>query len=240
VLVQSNFPATNGDQQWLLAELTLPYIGLPKINRTGPNNTFTRDDFKQSIESSALFYCPSTGNYKRSDEAWWPNPSKWGAFMDYAQIWNWVGPFGVVNGDAVKVFDTQGVYFVFDDEQEIINFDKMVNGDMFRLPFNVSKPLANLPNSSPTSRVPMMMDYMSTVGRDAGKLRDDFQSGKAAPTAGNHAFTGRASSGATDSLKGGNFGFEDGSVQWRTRDSLKPRLMINRTFEGSVRPTYWW
>jgi hypothetical protein len=58
------------------------------------------------------------------------------------------------------------------------------------------------------------------------------------PTAGNHRWTGRANGSDTGLLKGGNFGYDDGSVQWRTLSVLRPRLIIDRTFQGgSTRPT---
>jgi hypothetical protein len=37
--------------------------------------------------------------------------------MDYAQIWNFVGPSAIVSGDKVEAATADGLYREFDDDQ---------------------------------------------------------------------------------------------------------------------------
>jgi prepilin-type N-terminal cleavage/methylation domain-containing protein len=229
-----------GSEQWHLAELILPYMGSENITRSGPGETFTDQDFELSANLGRIFHCPSTGNATSSDEGWWRNPSIWGAFMDYAQIWNFVGPAAIVRGDAVEASTSEGIYRVFDDEQQPITPDPENPWVLFRLPFKLNRPVLQLPNSDGGSRVPVICDYLATVGITMGALPGKFDEGLR-PTAGNHLWTGRANATASSRVKGGNFAYDDGSVQWRSSSGLRPRLMIDRDFSGgSTRPTYWW
>jgi len=230
-----------GSVQWHLAELILPYMGTQNITRSGPNGTFAPIDFELSAPLGKIFHCPSTGNATRNSAASWQNPSQWGSFMDYAQIWNFVGPSAIVSGDKVEAATADGLYRVFDDDQLTIIPDTSNPYRLFRLPYSVSRPIMQLPKSDGQSRVPVIQDYLVSVGKTAAQLPGDFDAGRLRPTAGNHRWTGRANGSDTGLLKGGNFGYDDGSVQWRTLSVLRPRLMIDRTFQGgSTRPTYWW
>jgi prepilin-type N-terminal cleavage/methylation domain-containing protein len=230
-----------GSEQWHLAELILPYMGTQNITRSGPDNTFTPEDFEFSHNLGKVFYCPSTGNFMNNSEAWWRNPSQWGAFMDYAQVWNFVGPSAIVKGESIELKTGDGRYIVFDDEQLPISPDPGNAWALFRLPFKLNRPMLRLPLSDGRSRVPMIQEYMVTVGKTSGQLPGEFDAGSLRPTAGNHLWTGRASATGANRVKGGNFGYVDGSVQWRSSSGLRPRLMIDRVFQGgSTRPVYWW
>ncbi len=235
------------DQQWHLADLLLPYLGTKeRIPRTGPNGTFTQADFEFSYKMGQVFHCPSTPNFGTQDQPWWRNPSTFGAFMDYAQVWNWVGPASNPMRDRVQILNADGVFRVFDDLQNTILPVQNDPRFAFRLPFMTSSPRLQLPDSDAWSRPPVIMDYMVSTGLDSSQLRGEFLAGRLKPTNGNHRFTGRPGAQGTRSsnLAGANYGYEDGSVQWRTAGSntLRPRLMVDRQFPsgGSTRPTYWW
>jgi prepilin-type N-terminal cleavage/methylation domain-containing protein len=232
----------SGTTQWHLGELILPYMGGEKVTRSGPNGTFQDMDFRKTIQLGQIFYCPSTGNARNESEGWWVNPSQWGAFMDYAQMWHFIGAHSQVQGDKVFMLTAEGLYRVFDDEQQTIfpNPDNLI--EMYRLPWKTSQISKQLPGGDGRSRVPVIQDYVVSVGTPAGSLAGAFDAGQLKPTAGNHLWTGRAASDGAGRVKGGNFAYEDGSVQWRPASQLRPRLMIDRTFpgEGSAYPTYWW
>jgi prepilin-type N-terminal cleavage/methylation domain-containing protein len=235
---------SNGSKQWHLARLLLPYMGSQNITRSGPGNTFTLQDFEFSANLGKIFYCPSTGNGGRPDEGWWSHPSVFGAFMDYAQIWNFVGPSSTVKGDIIQLNTLDGLYRVFDDEQQTIFPNPHDPVQLYRLPFSLGRSALRLPQSDGQSRVPVIQDYLVSVGNVAGALPGLFDAGQLRPTAGNHRWTGRASASGTGQVVGGNFAYDDGSVQWRLVAKLRPRLMIDRVFSGSgansARPTYWW
>jgi prepilin-type N-terminal cleavage/methylation domain-containing protein len=234
--------AGNADDHWHLADLLMPYMNMEGIRRSGPNGTYTQEDFKLAQKRGEIFYCPSTGNAQRTEEGWWSNPSKWGAFMDYAQYWNFAGPSAQVQKDHLYSTVLEQLYFVLDDEQDpILPFDNDISRP-YRLPYNTSKEPLQLPRSDARSRVPVMAEYIASFNVSSpGQLASQFDAGTLRPTAGNHKWTGRGSSSGADQVEGANVAYSDGSGEWRRASTLRPRLFIPRTFEGGTQyPTYWW
>lgn len=237
--------------EWHLAQLLLKYLGSTQnIPRSGPNGTFTDQDFEITAPLGKMFHCPSTGNYSSKvlgkADAWWANPTQFGAFMDYAQMWNFVGPgpyapTGGIRDDAVLPNSQDGFFRVFDDNQDTIVPLPEIPVSVYRLPFKLDRVPPRLPNSDENSRVPIIQDYIVSVGKSAAEVKSLYQSKRLKPTAANHLPTGRAEGGSGGRAKGANIGYEDGSVRFRNTSLLRPRLMIDRIFpEGSTRPTYWW
>lgn len=246
---------SDGDKQWHLAELIVKYLGTQGLSRSGPSGsgsrpTITNKDLEEAAPIGKMFYCPSTNyvllNRKTGNPpaASFVEPSAFGSFMDYAQTWNYVGcDFTKLDDTYIKPRTQDGFFRIFDDDANTITPDNPDNSPLYvyRLPFSVSKEAVRLPRSSEGSRVPVIQDYLVTVGRTAAQVKDDFQNNKLKPTAGNHLATGRAENADRRTVKGGNFGYVDGSVRFRSINEVRPRLMIDRTFSGgSTRPTYWW
>jgi prepilin-type N-terminal cleavage/methylation domain-containing protein len=234
--------AGTADDHWHLADLLLPYMNMEGIRRSGPNGTYTVEDFELAQDRGSIFYCPSTGNAQRTDEGWWSNPSKWGAFMDYAQYWNFAGPGAQLEKDYLYTTNLAQAYYVLDDEQEpILPFENDYTR-LYRLPWNTADEPLQLPRSDSRSRVPVVGDYIASFNvSNPAVMASQFDAGTLKPTAANHGWTGRGSSSGADKVEGANFAYSDGSGGWRKATTLRPRLFIPRTFEGGTQfPTYWW
>jgi len=229
--------------EWHLGELLLPEMTMnPPIR--GDNGRFDYEALSRSSSEGKIFYCPSTGNAFSSNASYpgWCNPSSYGSFMDYAQFWNYIGPASIRTGGRLLAMSPEGVYRVLDDNQNELPGDPQNPSDpstLFQLPHLTSRvDHLNMPNSS--AEVPVFGEYVVSFNRTAAQIGADFQSGQLRPQAGNHPWTGH-SSGSGLTIRGGNFGYIDGHVEWRSSGALRPRLLIDRSFSGgSNRPCYWW
>ncbi len=244
-----------GDNHWLLAEQIGSYIGVETPSRRGPNNSFLDEDMLISADASKMFYCPSTKNFSRNDTQEYPNwraPSEFGAFMDYAQIWNWVGPFADLDrlsSGAVFVTSAEGNYAVLDDDQQAVEpgdwpagfgtYDPQ-SGMEYRLPHNLSRE-KRLSNVAEGGLIPVFAEYVVSRGVQLSGMEAAWNDGEGTlkPQAANHIWSGRNT--RNGDVVGGNFALIDGSVEWRSEGQLRPRLMLLRTFSNqSPFPTYWW
>jgi len=229
--------------EWHLGELLMPQMGMTPPPR-GANNRFYDEALQNNRQDGKIFYCPTTGNASASDNTFpgWSNPSTYGSFMDYAQFWHFIGFSSIRVGKTLYATSPEGVYRVLDDDQNAIPGDPANPSDpsvLFQLPSNVARnDHLRLPNSS--VQVPMLGEYLTSFARTQSQIRTDYMAGRVEPQAGNHPWTGHTS-GSGDTPEGGNFGYVDGHVSWKTKAQLKPRLLIDRVFSGgSNRPTYWW
>ncbi len=229
--------------QWHLGELLLPQMNTAGPPRNGPGQTFLDQDLFDTKAVGRVFYCPSTGNGVNSDPNFptWGNPNTVGSFMDYAQFWNYIGIASIRVGRQLYATQPQGVFQVLDDDVNVIPGNPTNPSDpsaLVSLPYSASRDdHLKMPNSS--VEVPLFGEYMTSFNRQAATIRSDFLAGRLKPEGGNHPWTGHTSGGPTPN--GGNFGYVDGHVEWRTSAKLRPRLLIDRVFVGgSVRPTYWW
>lgn len=250
-----------GDVEWHLGELTLKYIGYPEaIKRSGADKTFTPQDHIDSAPAGKIYYCPSTNNFNRpandENESWWKNPSTFGAFMDYAQLWNFVGPGpfnqssptlpGGLSDTAILPLNLNGFFQILDDEVNPILGIAGNPVSIYRLPFRLDRSALRLPKGGEESRVPVLQEFVRTRNgaglsfTSAAAIKTQFEAGTLKPRQGNHAWTGRDQNGAADQVRGGNFAYDDGSVRWRQASSLRPRLFIPKPFDSTVYPLYWW
>ncbi len=229
--------------EWHLGELLLPEMNMDPPLR-GDAGRFTNEGLARMSGESKVFYCPSTNNGAAVSGNYpgWSNPSTYGSFMDYAQFWHYVGSGSIrINGDTLIAISPDGVYRVFDDGQNELPGDPDNPNDasvLFQLPYVVSRTdHLRFPSAS---EVPVFGDYVTSFGRSAAEIRGDYQSGAMAPQGSNHPWTGHTS-GSGLKVEGGNFGYIDGHVEWRSHHVLRPHLLTDRVFSGgSNRPTYWW
>lgn len=253
-----------GPKEWHLAELLVKYMGYTeRMERNGPNKTFLKTDHERSAPLGQMFYCPSTGNFNRpnneANKGWWKWPTTFGAFFDYAQMWNFVGPGpympvtpvtpegGLTEQAVIPVQAVQRLE-VLDDELNVIKpAGTTIASAGYRLPFRLDRTIPRLPKGGENSRVPMLMEFVRTINREpmnitsAGAVKSLYQSGTLKPTQGNHAWVGsRNNVGNPRTIRGGHYGYEDGSVRWRTSDETRPRLFMPNPFDSNVYPLYWW
>jgi len=229
--------------EWHLGELLMPEMSMTPPLR-GADDKFDAEGLRAARRDSQVFYCPSTRNAFEEGTSFpgWANPSTFGSFMDYGQFWNYVGPASIRLGTQLMAINPDGIYRVFDDNQNVIPGDETGTGNpaaLYSLPFlaNGTRHL-RMPNSS--AEVPVLGEYTTSFNQSAAGIASAYQSGALQPQGGNHFYTGH-SSGSGNRVEGGNFGYIDGHVDWRPASKLRPRLLIDRTFSGgSVRPTYWW
>ncbi len=232
--------------QWHLAELLMPYMGMTPPQRgkddMAGTEKFSDAELARTAKAGQIFYCPATNNGVNIDPRFptWGTPSTFGSFMDYAQMWHFVSAgTREIQGDIIAV---DYGYVVLDDLQDPIPEPASKTGlGLYRLPSNLSRSSRlRLPNSGESSRVPVMAEYMVSYNRDQGQYKTEFATGDLQPEGGNHRWTGHTSSSRVPVL-GGNFGYPDAHVEWRSAKSLKPRLIIDKEFAGGTRrPTYWW
>jgi prepilin-type N-terminal cleavage/methylation domain-containing protein/prepilin-type processing-associated H-X9-DG protein len=233
--------------EWFLGALLLPYMGVKDVPQRDQNDEYGDEALRSSLGGGKFFYCPETGNYEIDDStryANWRAPSVWGAFMDYSQIWNWVGPTARetdITREYVNIPDFEKQYYLLDDQQELILPVEGAYEKCYRLPHRLSQTALRMENSGTESRIPMFMDYLISWGDRADTIKAKFEAGDLKPSAANHVFAGRAAK-EPGQVKGGNYAYADGSVNWRTVDKLRPRLNLNREFPdaGFSKPTYWW
>ncbi len=226
--------------EWHLGELLMPEMNMQPPLRNSQGR-FDNEALANLQSEGKVFYCPSTKNAFATSAEFptWSNPSAFGSFMDYAQFWNYIGPAAIRQGDDLLAISPDGVFRVLDDNQNVIGADPSNPGALFDLPFVVSKTKhLSMPNSS--AEVPVIGEYMTSFNRNAGGIQSDFIAGNLRPEGGNHKWTGHTG-GSGIPVEGGNFGYIDGHVEWRTSKQVRPRLLIDRNFSGgSNRPVYWW
>lgn len=242
-------------QEWHLGALLLPAMNAdpPVRNSDGrydPTSMF------QTAQAGEVFYCPATPNARtpHSNYPTWrslaeqmmrgENPMVFGAFMDYAQIWGFVGPASTWYGSNLVATNQDGFYRLLDDEQRVIEPTDVPPGleswALYPLPGNVVNSDRRLPNSAPQAEIPLYMDYMASSSRSATEYEAIFNAGGLLPPRSNHPWTGH-SDRRNNKPEGGNYAYVDGHVKWRKPGELRPRLLIDRSFAGgSDRPTYWW
>jgi prepilin-type N-terminal cleavage/methylation domain-containing protein len=245
------FVRGSNSAEWHLGELLMPQMNMDPLPRKGPLKggapSFLDEDLELSATAGEIFYCPATGNGQNRDPrfATWRSPSEFGAFMDYAQCWGFIGPTGQYNREGNVVLDKlEGQFKLFDNNQQVIPADPDNPGDIWTIygtPFNVARSNSRfLRGSGPTSEVPLFAEYVTSFNRTPAQYATGFADGSIKPEAGNHRWTGRTSGSRTPVI-GGNYGFLDTHVEWRVPNQLRPRLMIERQFSGGTnRPTYWW
>ena len=175
-------------------------------------------------------------------------------------MWNFVGPGpyfpvtpatpqGGLSDDAVIPTQADKRLEVLDDDINIIKPESSTLASAsYRLPFRLDRTIPRLPKGGENSRVPMIQEFVRTRNESgtqfefssAAAIKSSFEQGKLKPAQGNHVWTGRNQNGSPQAMRGGNFGYDDGSVRWRTSAELRPRLFLPRPFDSSVYPLYWW
>ncbi len=236
--------------EWHLAELLAKYLNMTPPQR-GPDSKFSFEELARSKKVGQIFYCPSTGNFTSkptSNYAGWDTPSDFGSFMDYAQIWNYVGGGPYAGGIAGGIRDeavinssaVNGLFVVLDDQQNKIPGSPDLPVSWYRLPFRVDRKSVRLPNSGSDSRVPFLHDIMISRNESLAGIQAKFLAKDLQVTASNHLSTTRFESRKNNLVRGGNYAYEDGSVLFRQAQTLRPRLLIDRTGGGFDRPVFWW
>ncbi|MCA9252106.1 MAG: type II secretion system protein [Phycisphaerales bacterium] len=235
-------------KEWHLGELLMKQMNMEPIRRGTDDKSGTKKfadaEMRRTASAGEVFYCPATGNGKNLNPNFptWGFPTSFGAIMDYAHIWNYVGAeTRVINGMVVPV-TANPAYIVMNDQQEALLFDNLPNNQaLYRLPHNVSRRnYRRLPNSGPASEVPVFAEYVTSFFRTQQQYASEYPTGGVEPQGGNHRSTGRTSSSGIPVI-GGNYSYVDGHVEWRTPANTKPRLIINKVFTGGTnKPTYWW
>jgi prepilin-type N-terminal cleavage/methylation domain-containing protein/prepilin-type processing-associated H-X9-DG protein len=228
--------------QWHLGEKLMPYMKLdpPQRNSSG---AFDETSLERSIKDSRMFYCPNTGLPETAGPSYptWHQPSVSGSFMDFAQFWNFVGPQAIVLGPRVLAQTPQGMYRLYDDDQVEIEPDgNPVPGQMYRLPHQIGN-LDHIRVPRSNAEIPVLGEFLVTWIGSAGEInKDAVEDGELRPMLGNHpGWTGHQRNAGIN-VSGGNFSYIDGHVEWRTKEDVKPRLLIDRTFYGNDRRLYWW
>lgn len=230
--------------EWHLGELLMPEMSIPPPLR-GTGDKFDNFSLRSSRRDARIFYCPATNNAFEEGTSFpgWANPSTYGSFMDYAQFWHFVGPASFrIDGRQLVAATSDGVYRVLDDNQNAIPGNPADPNEpswLFSLPFKASNvDHLRVPNSG--AEVPVLGEYITSFNRTASAIQSDYLAGALSPVGGNHLWTGHSGSTGVR-VEGGNYGYIDGRVEWRSPDQVRPRLLIDRVFSGgSNRPTYWW
>ena len=226
--------------EWHLGELLMPEMNMQPPLRNAQGK-FDNSALENLESEGKIFYCPSTKNAFASSAEFptWSTPSAFGSFMDYAQFWNYTGPAAIRQGNDLLAISPEGVFRVLDDNQNVIGGNPSNPGALYDLPFVISQTKhLSMPHSS--AEVPVIGEYMTSFNRNAAGIQSDFQAANLRPEGGNHKWTGHTG-GSGIPVEGGNFGYIDGHVEWRTSKQVRPRLLIDRNFSGgSNRPVYWW
>ncbi|MEZ6084138.1 MAG: hypothetical protein R3E58_09390 [Phycisphaerae bacterium] len=210
-------------KEWHLGELLMKQMNMEPIRRGTDDKSGTKKfadaEMRRTASAGEVFYCPATGNGKNLNPNFptWGFPTSFGAIMDYAHIWNYVGAeTRVINGMVVPV-TANPAYIVMNDQQEALLFDNLPNNQaLYRLPHNVSRRnYRRLPNSGPASEVPVFAEYVTSFFRTQQQYASEYPTGGVEPQGGNHRSTGRTSSSGIPVI-GGNYSYVDGHVEWRT------------------------